>query len=98
MFFNGVGISVLLLIILIGIFSWLLIVYRWLNKKYKYPVKYKLFKKKFPIKVTESLQEHLDQNTSDLELRKSLLLGGFTPNQAQEIIYIYNEMKGGIKK
>jgi len=101
-FVKALGVTVLFLALMGGLFYWVLVL---LHKKYpnmKYWMKYKLFRKKFNEEDVKMLLEDAEQGIDDKELLQALILSNkVTPERSKELLYIYGEiktkLKGGIK-
>lgn len=82
----------------IGLFAglgyWIKFIIKKTSPDLKYKIKYKLLRMKQKQKDIEMLMEDLENNVREEDLIKCLLLSGRAkPKKANELLFIYKEMK-----
>lgn len=68
------------------------LIYKGLSKNFPFFVKYSLLRKKYPEEITQFFLDFKDQELSDIDIQKSLLLKGLFPEEVKEILYIYRKL------
>lgn len=102
LFFTGVGIAVIYIII-IGVFLFgCYIFFKMIYKKIKYPIKYKILKKDYDDEDLEIVGKVIDSDIPENSISTTLLLQGYNMEKVREILWILKKMKkkmkGGIKR
>jgi len=91
-FFKALGITIGLLVIIIAIIGWLVFIGLKSYYPIKFFVKYKILRKGYKAKDVEDLLYFLQKSETPTNLHLKLLLDGFRPARARELIYIYKKM------
>jgi len=94
-FFKYIGLTTLGIFLVLGLLYWIRVILRKYLPTFKYWFRYKVRKKKINEGVEEMLREDIAKGVEENEIIKSLLISGHaTCNQAKEMGYIYNMLKG----
>ena len=96
-FFKALGLTVLVLLFLLSFFYWIIISFKKVMPNFKYWFKYKILRKKYDNDIVKILYKDLENNISNEDLYKRLLLSGNSKEKADEFIYIYKKMKEKMK-
>jgi len=95
-------IKVLFFIGFFGFFSFIILkaIHNGWSKRYKFVIKYKIFRRKYPEKKVEWCLECLDQNLSYHDVKKFLMVKSIPKKIMNETLWIYSnllkELKGGV--
>ena len=99
-FFRALGVVTLAILLAGGLGYWLLTFFN----KYRYQIKYKILRMKHKEEDVAMLVEDLVNGVNEEEMYKTIILSNkASPEKANELIYIYKELKklqlkGGIRK
>ena len=100
-FFKALGVDMFIILIIGGVVYWSLVGIKKINPDFKFWFKYHILRRKHDEQVVAFLMDDLDNDVSNEDLVQGLILGNTaTPNEANEMLYIYKELKklkGGIK-
>jgi hypothetical protein len=90
-FLKAVGVIGLIFMMLSAMVYWLFVFLKKTFPNFKFWIKYKIFRKKIPVELNEIV---LSDEEITINFYKDLLIKGYTPKLAKEIIYL-KKMKGG---
>ena len=90
-------ITTLVLAFVVGIVWLIKLFFQKVAVDFKYNFKYKFLKKKYKLNEIELIQIFLDQDQSEDDMYKTLLIEGVGIKQAKKLRYIFKQLKGGGK-
>jgi len=98
-FFKGVGIFILIISLFGGMIFWMIYLFRKIAPDFKYWFKYNVLNKKYNEKDVERLLDYHQAGWSIVQVKKFLLINGFSMDRAREFCFIYKQIqrKGGKK-
>lgn len=96
-FSSTLGIMLLALILLFGLFYWCRFLFKKLFPNFKYALKYRFFRFKKKQLIVDVMNEFTEQGIEGDKVYSQLLCNGIKPKKAKEMIYIQTLLKGGKK-
>lgn len=97
-FFKYFGSTVFAILLITGLFYWILTIFSKSFPDWKFWIKYKLFKREFGEGVMNFLADDLEKGVESEEMFKTMLISGkIGIGQARELQYIFKELQRGYK-
>jgi len=98
-FFKGFGIAFVILLLFAGFGYWTFVIFRKIASPLRFWLKYQVFKKKYNESEVARLWDYYQAGLTTDQVKKFLLTHGFALKKADELCYIYNQikLKGGTK-